>query len=320
LKVFVSWSGPISRGVAKAISDWLGLVAQHVEPWMSDAEIKSGDRWNETVARSLDETDFGLVCVTKDNQSAPWLMFESGALAKRLETARLVPLCIDLTPAEITSPLQSFQGRCTDEDGMRQLVHELSELAPHPRKSEEIDRLFQAMWPSLKSGIDEAKSLGVEHPRKPNRTPEDMLTELVTRVRSLEHSADRGGPSNLDSRHILLLAQAVEQLDHNVRRLPSLLEIVDRLNFAASASALADDEDAQKDRRVFIQPDPISVEPGDRVIHDRYGAGVVLQVEGTGPGKRAQVKFKREEIWLILRHAPMRHDRSSEGAEEPEPE
>jgi hypothetical protein len=48
---------------------------------MSAEEIGSGVRWNAELASALDATNFGIVCVTKSNLTAPWLLFESGALA-----------------------------------------------------------------------------------------------------------------------------------------------------------------------------------------------------------------------------------------------
>ncbi|MET8203915.1 toll/interleukin-1 receptor domain-containing protein [Micromonospora taraxaci] len=189
LKIFISWSGEPSRQIARALRDWLSMVVQHVEPWMSDEEIQSGTRWNDSIARSLDETNFGIVCATRANQAAPWLMFEAGALAKRLEQARVVPLCLDLEPSDITSPLQAFQARRLNEDGMRRLVYELSELAENPRPRESIDALFDAMWPRLQAAVT-AAATATAPPGKPRRTSEDMLAELVTRVRSIERDIE----------------------------------------------------------------------------------------------------------------------------------
>ncbi|MET8039873.1 TIR domain-containing protein [Micromonospora sp. NPDC005215] len=190
MKIFISWSGEPSRQIARALREWLSVVVQHVEPWMSDEEIQSGTRWNESIAHSLDATNFGIVCVTRSTQAAPWLLFESGALAKGLEQARVVPLCIDLEPSDITSPLHSFQARRLDREGMRRLVYELSELAENPKPRESIDTLFGAMWPQLETAVTDARSASAP-PTEPRRTPDDMLAELVTRVRNIERDMEQ---------------------------------------------------------------------------------------------------------------------------------
>ncbi|MBX7269239.1 TIR domain-containing protein [Micromonospora sp. Llam7] len=208
MKIFISWSGEPSRQVARALREWLGVVVQHVEPWMSDEEIQSGTRWNDSIAHSLDATNFGIVCVTRMNQAAPWLMFEAGALAKGLERARVVPLCIDLEPSDITSPLQAFQARKLDKEGLRRLVYELSELAEHPRLRESIDTLFEAMWPQLERAVSQASTAAVS-PGKPRRSSEDMLAELVTRVRNIERDIEhRDSAARSDA---IALAQRADQ-------------------------------------------------------------------------------------------------------------
>jgi hypothetical protein len=60
---------------------------------------------------ALQDTDLGIICLTKANQHEPWLMFEAGALAKHLTTARVIPLYIDLGPAQVTGPLEDWQGQ-----------------------------------------------------------------------------------------------------------------------------------------------------------------------------------------------------------------
>jgi DNA helicase-2/ATP-dependent DNA helicase PcrA len=48
-----------------------------------------------------------------------------------------------------------------------------------------------------------------------------------------------------------------------------------------------------------------SVEPGDRVNHQRYGMGRILAVEGYGVRAQAQVDFGDQVMWIVLRHAPI---------------
>src|SRR5437588_11249170 len=89
MKVFISWSGKASRGVAEALRNWLPDVLQAVEPFVSSYDIGAGDRFPETLQKELAETHFGVLCLTPANHQAPWMLFEAGALAKTFEAGSL---------------------------------------------------------------------------------------------------------------------------------------------------------------------------------------------------------------------------------------
>jgi hypothetical protein len=193
MRVFISWGGEPSRSVARALRDWLPMVVQHVEPWMSDADIPTGARWNNEVATGLERTNFGIICLTRANQERPWLLFEAGALAKSMKVARVVPLCIDLLPADITGPLATFQAISMNEDGMRRLVHDVSAARKRPIPERRMDELFDAMWPRLES----ARLSGVVHemhrhelpvvppiPPIEDEPPEAEVVDLLTALRA----------------------------------------------------------------------------------------------------------------------------------------
>ena len=82
MKVFLSWSGEKSRAVAEALREWLPKVLQEVEPLMSSEDISAGVRWQYLISEALEGSSVGILCVTRENQSAPWLNFEAGAIAK----------------------------------------------------------------------------------------------------------------------------------------------------------------------------------------------------------------------------------------------
>jgi hypothetical protein len=96
MKVFISWSGPRSRHVARALHDWLPDIVQYVEPWMSHEDIQAGARWSPEINDQLSQTKFGIICLTPENQHKPWLAFEAGALAKTVDDAYVVPYLIDM--------------------------------------------------------------------------------------------------------------------------------------------------------------------------------------------------------------------------------
>jgi hypothetical protein len=87
MKIFISWSGPRSEALATALREWFPLVLHYVDPWLSKADIQVGERWGVEVAKELESCNFGVICVTKDNVNAPWILFEAGALAKSMQEA-----------------------------------------------------------------------------------------------------------------------------------------------------------------------------------------------------------------------------------------
>jgi hypothetical protein len=152
---------------------------------MSDEQIRSGTRWREVIGKALDSTDFGIICLTRANQHEPWLVFEAGALAKRLDVARLVPLFIDVASSEVTGPLEGWQGQRLDREGVRRLVYDLNEAADRSVPEGSLGDLFDAMWPQLESAVNAAKALAPDSDES-NRSEKDMLAELVDRTRRIE--------------------------------------------------------------------------------------------------------------------------------------
>jgi TIR domain len=190
MQLFISWSEELSRLIALALRDWIPLVIQQVEPWMSEEEIKSGTRWGEEIARSLDQTDFGVICVTRSNQHNPWLMFEAGAIAKRLNLARVVPICIDLAPQDITGPLASYQAVRINRRGISRLMEDINDICEKPMSRERLRAVFEPQWPHLESMIDEAMRAGegalqVGTIAESARSEKEMLGELIVLVRQL---------------------------------------------------------------------------------------------------------------------------------------
>jgi hypothetical protein len=111
MDVFVSWSGSRSKAFATAYSDWLPNILQSVVPWVSSEDIDSGTRWSTGIATALESIDMGVLCLTEDNLNAPWLLFEAGAVSKAVDSARVVPYLLGVSPAQLVGPLAQFQAR-----------------------------------------------------------------------------------------------------------------------------------------------------------------------------------------------------------------
>jgi hypothetical protein len=107
MRIFISWSGPRSEAVARALKSWIKCVLQATDPWISSS-IPRGTAWREELRSQLAGTDNGILCITKANRESPWLLFEAGAIAK-LENARTCTLLVDLKNSEVKEPLAMFQ-------------------------------------------------------------------------------------------------------------------------------------------------------------------------------------------------------------------
>jgi hypothetical protein len=82
MKVFISWSGALSRALAVELREWLPMVVQQVDAWISTRDIDPGQRWALVLGQELEKSDFAIVCLTPDNRQSPWLLFEAGAVAR----------------------------------------------------------------------------------------------------------------------------------------------------------------------------------------------------------------------------------------------
>lgn len=184
MKLFISWSGERSKAFAIALRDWMPLVLHYAEPWLSEADIEAGARWADSVAKELETCNFGVICITRENLNAPWILFESGALAKSLQGSRVIPLLLDLDFREITGPLAQFQAKKMARDGLLETIQSINQLATHPVPDERYKQLFDALWPELERKIGAIPKQA--SPTKQSRPQGEVLEELVGAVRTME--------------------------------------------------------------------------------------------------------------------------------------
>jgi hypothetical protein len=183
MRVFISWSGDASRIVAKALASFVGECVQAAKPWMSD-EIPKGQPWSDAILTQLEESQIGIVCLTKANQNSPWLIFEGGALAKH---KAFHVFLIDATPAEIGPPFGMYQHTSASRDEVLKLLHTIdAKLPPEARRGEDrLRRSCEKNWAELETAIAEARAIVPSQGQPPQRSEREMLEELLTAVRDL---------------------------------------------------------------------------------------------------------------------------------------
>lgn len=193
MKIFISWSGERSEALAKALRDWMQLVLHFAQPWLSQSDIKAGDRWNVEIAKELENCNFGVICITKENLAAPWILFEAGALAKSMQDGRVIPVLLDLELKDLSGsgPLAQFQAKKCDQIGIKELMLDLNKKAAAPVPDANFEKLFTMAWGEFEKQIAAIpKGTAVAKPARPQG---EILEELVSSVRNMEMRARESG-------------------------------------------------------------------------------------------------------------------------------
>jgi len=155
MKIFISWSGHTSHKIATILRDWLPSVIQSVVPYVSSEDIDKGTRWATDIAGELDQSAFGVLCVTKDNVNAPWLNFEAGALGKSVDKSRVCPVLYKIKRSEIQGPILQFQSTIFEKDDVFKLLKSINDSCDGQAIPEaRLEKAFDVWWPSLEKDLD----------------------------------------------------------------------------------------------------------------------------------------------------------------------
>jgi TIR domain len=208
MHVFISWSGERSKraalGLKSLLDDMLGdtvnvFVSQHIKP---------GENWTRRLGEELDQSEYGVLCLTQENFQAPWLLFEAGAIAKKFGTAHIVPYLVDSLPDDLEgSPLAQFQFARADREGTYALVKGISEELTIPRAGQRLERLeryFDKFWPDLEETIKNLPN--PPQKRAAERSDREIIEKISQQVSILvEARKDSSGLSRTEMLHLLNL-------------------------------------------------------------------------------------------------------------------
>jgi len=191
MKVFISWSGECSKKVAQIFRDWLPSVIQSIETFVSSEDIDKGARWNTDIAQELQESTFGIICVTKDNLKAPWLNFEAGALSKTIDNTFVAPFLFDIKPSDLTgSPISQFQATSFNRDDIKKLTETLNTAAGNILAPQRLENTFSVWYKSLEDNLNELSSATTGNEKevetKETISKSDILEEILETSRNTQ--------------------------------------------------------------------------------------------------------------------------------------
>lgn len=188
MKVFISWSGQRSKVVAELVSDWLKCVIQASQPWISTRDIDRGAIWFSEINDKLKDVSVGVVCLTQENKGKPWILFETGALAKGLSTNRVCTFLIDLNPEDLQDPLAQFNHTTPNVQSVWELVRTINACLNDKALDERIlKQVFDTYWPQFDSKFKLALKQNPPEEDTPPRTEQDILSEILNNTRALSN-------------------------------------------------------------------------------------------------------------------------------------
>jgi len=187
MKIFINWSGQRSHKTAKLLDRWIQCVIQAVDPWLSSRDIDRGSLWFSEISNQLANTENGIVCLTKSNKDKPWILFESGALAKGLSSNKVFTFLIDLKPQDVKDPLAQFNHTIPNKDSMYMLLRSInSGLEENGLKDEILSDVFETYWPQFDKDFKQIIKDTPEEEIKEEIPKDELLSEVLYSVRGID--------------------------------------------------------------------------------------------------------------------------------------
>ncbi|MFC6098361.1 TIR domain-containing protein [Flavobacterium qiangtangense] len=272
MNIFISWSGENSKEIASALKNWIPKVLQSAKPYFTPSDIEKGSKWETEITKKLNECKVGLICLTSENTEKPWILFEAGALSNKLEKSRVCPILFGLTNSYLKGPLATFQTTEFKKEDFKKLMKSINLLLDENKISDVIfDEVFETFYPKLE---------------------EDIKTILeTTNVKDVTNIA----PKRSDREILEEILELTRKQYVNPNLITEGKDVDDKFFDLFNSGQLSFDS-------------ALELGTGDRVLHNRFGEGTVIDVMIGKEVKdsKIQIKFDNSGIkTLLLRFAPL---------------
>ena len=212
-KVFISWSGDLSKKLAEEVRLCLPGVLQFVKPYFTPNDIEKGTRWSTDIASELESSNAGIICLTKDNLNKPWILFEAGALSKNFGKANVCTILFNLDSSDFSGPLTSFQATKFDKADFKKLLTTVNNTGGESKLDPAVlNDVFEMWWPKLESKINEILSSHVVDIDNAVRSEREILEEVLELTRLNSKRIPRRNESTRES--IMMLIELMQQIQY----------------------------------------------------------------------------------------------------------
>jgi hypothetical protein len=195
VRVFISWSGELSRELGEAIRDWLPSALQFVRPYFTPKDIEKGAKWASEISEALSASSVCIIVLTRDNLASSWIMFEAGAISSTIDKSRVCPIVFDLEPTDLQGPLSQFQVTRFVEADIRKLFNTINSQAGENKLNDTVAKdVFEKWWPDLQQKLKTILQGHTENTKAQKiRSDRELLEEVLLLVRN--QTVEKGAPS-----------------------------------------------------------------------------------------------------------------------------
>ncbi len=155
MDIFISWSGnEISRAIAIHLKSLMEKTLNGAKNniFISSKHLKKGKKWMEELDKALANAFICLAVVTEQNQTAPWMNYEVGAIYfnKHKKNEKIIcPLLYEFDDLSGNHPFKSFQCAKIKKDKIQQVLKDIAQQL----KYDFNEPIFEEEYPKFEENI-----------------------------------------------------------------------------------------------------------------------------------------------------------------------
>ena len=123
LKVFISYSGDLSKSIAKEFNNWFREFI-YVDTYFLEEDIGLGQHMHEKLEEELEKTSFCIIFLTPDKINSEWMLWAAGMLSGKRSRIQTCVLTFNIPIKEVPEQLKVFINIEYSKDS----IHKLLEL------------------------------------------------------------------------------------------------------------------------------------------------------------------------------------------------
>jgi hypothetical protein len=128
----------------------------------------------------------GVVCLTPENLTAPWILYEAGALSKAIgEKERLCTYLLGgLEFQDVKPPLGMFQATMPTKEDTQKLIRTINKaVSDNPVPEVRLDTVFDRLWAELETKLGNLPEIA-DQIAVQKRSLDEIVTEILEIARA----------------------------------------------------------------------------------------------------------------------------------------